>query len=173
MQEYFDRCFIKRTAAGRWLLGLNKRWSISARGRWNRRYWRYSDCRGRGVTATDFERDVPIVPASVLLIKTPPWTIPKTPSSLSQALSGGPKCPSSTPPLCQRGREVNRGLLADDLEPIDCQSQQIAIVPPWHSTSSSLPLPLLNSFATITCCHVGLCNSLQFYNRGSQNLSSR
>ena len=30
-----------------------------------------SDCRGMGVTATDFERDVPIVPASVL-IKTPP-----------------------------------------------------------------------------------------------------
>ena len=39
----------------------------------------------------------------------------------------------------------------DDLEPIDCQSRQIAIVP----LDSRLEL-LLNSFATITCCHVGL-----------------
>ena len=72
------------------------------------------------------------------------WVLIKTPPSLSQALSRGPKCPSSSPPLChgrQREREVNRGLLADDLEPIDCQSQQIAIVPldsglgaPLHST---------------------------------------
>ena len=66
---------------------------------------------------------------------------------------GGPKCPSSSPPLCQAETEweVNRGLLDDDLEPIDCQSRQIAIVP----LDSRLEL-LLNSFATITCCHVGL-----------------
>ena len=75
-----------------------------------------------------------------------------TPFTVS-SMVGGPKCPSSSPPLCQAETEweVNRGLLDDDLEPIDCQSRQIAIVP----LDSWLEL-LLNSFATITCCHVGL-----------------
>ena len=75
-----------------------------------------------------------------------------TPFTVS-SMVGGPKCPSSSPPLCQAETEweVNRGLLDDDLEPIDCQSRQIAIVP----LDSRLEL-LLNSFATITCCHVGL-----------------
>ena len=106
---------------------------------------RYPDCRGLGVTATDFEkRDVPIVPASVLI---------KTPPSLSQAWSGVPSAPPLLLPSVKGETEweVNRGLLDDDLEPIDCQSRQIAIVP----LDSRLEL-LLNSFATITCCHVGL-----------------